>query len=62
MLDKLSEEEANEKIFIPLINDDHFFNPRFNDIISGNSYSDFMPLSIRFRPHGKREERKKKRI
>ena len=60
MLDKLSEEEANEKIFIPLINDDHFFNPKFNDIISGNSYSDFMPLAHRFRPHGKREERKKR--
>ena len=37
----------------------HFFNPRFNDIISGNLYNDFMPLSIRFRPHDKREERKK---
>ena len=58
MLDKLSEEEANEKIFIPLINDEHFFNLMI--LYQGIYIVNFMPLSIRFRPHDKREERKKR--
>jgi hypothetical protein len=61
ILDRLSEEEANEKMFIPLINDDHFFNPKLNDIISGNSYSDFMPLAHRFFPKKRKKGNRKKR-
>ena len=47
-LNEIKDKDMLKYIFTPLINDEHFFNPNLNDIISGKSYRDIRPLTQRF--------------
>ena len=62
VLSNLKDEDLSHHIFTPLIDDEHFFNPHLNDIISGKAYKYFRPLTQRFAlppkgmPHNKPRE------
>ena len=58
----MNEDDAHKNILQPLIPDNHFFNPRFMDIISGKDYKEFCPLVPRFWFKDLGKEKKKKNL